>query len=59
MERYIFSQFDGSTYQVIDQIEQREICICSDYDETEDAESRAKQIVTLLNEAWERQNHAD
>ena len=49
MQRYAVSQFDGSTYQVIDLQEQREICVCSDYDEKEDAKERAEKIVALLN----------
>jgi len=48
--QYYISQFDGDTYQVIDAIENREICVCSNYDDWEDAEERAKQIVLLLNE---------
>jgi hypothetical protein len=42
MQRYIVSQLDGSTFVVIDQNEQREICVCSNYDDWEDAEERAK-----------------
>ena len=38
---------------VIDQIEKREICVCSNYDDWEDAEERAKEIVLLLNESME------
>ena len=49
-ERYYMSQFDDGTYQVIDSIEKREICVCSNYDNWEDAKERAKQIVKLLNE---------
>lgn len=49
MQRYIVSQFDGSTFVVIDQTEKREVCVCSNYDDWEDAEERAKKIVTLLN----------
>ena len=53
MQRYSLYQFDGGTFIVIDQVEQREICVCSDYDEREDAEERAKKIVLLLNENLE------
>jgi hypothetical protein len=53
MQRYSFYQFNGSTFVVIDQIEQREICVCSDYDDKEDAEERAKQIALLLNKNME------
>lgn len=49
MQRYIVSQFDKSTFVVIDQTEQREVCVCSNYDDLEDAEERARKIVTLLN----------
>ena len=48
MQRYIVNQFDESTFVVIDQAEQREICICSDYDDREDAEERAEEIAKLL-----------
>jgi ribosomal protein L14E/L6E/L27E len=47
--RYIVSQFDDITFIVIDQIEQREICICSGYDDREDAEERAGKIAKMLN----------
>jgi hypothetical protein len=49
MQRYIVSRFDESTFVVVDQNEQREICVCSNYDEWEDAEERAKSIAELLN----------
>jgi hypothetical protein len=48
-ERYYISQFDGDTYQIVDSIENREICVCSNYDDWEDAEEQAKKIVALLN----------
>ena len=48
-ERYYISQFDGNTFQIIDTVENREVCVCSNYDEWEDAEERAKKIVRLLN----------
>jgi len=50
MQRYVVSQFDSSTFVVIDEQEQREICVCSNYDQYEDAENRAQKIATLLNE---------
>jgi len=34
---------------VIDQTEKREICVCSEYDEREDAKERAEKIANLLN----------
>jgi hypothetical protein len=51
MQRYIVSQFDGDTFVVVDQKEQREICICSNYNGWTDAEERAKNIVLLLNQS--------
>jgi hypothetical protein len=50
-ERYYISQFDGDTYQIIDSIKNREICVCSNYDKWDDAEERAKNIVKLLNKS--------
>lgn len=50
-ERYYISQFDGDTYQIIDTVENREVCVCSNYDDWEDAQERAKNIVKLLNES--------
>jgi len=29
MERYVISQFDGSTFSVLDQYDHREICVCA------------------------------
>ncbi|MFN8383862.1 MAG: hypothetical protein U0V02_18130 [Anaerolineales bacterium] len=49
MQRYVVSQFDGSTFVVIDQAEKREVCVCSEYDEREDARERAEKIANLLN----------
>jgi hypothetical protein len=49
MYRYIVSEFDGSIFVVIDQKEQREICVCSEYDEQGDAKIRAERIAKLLN----------
>lgn len=50
MKRYYdVSQFDGSTFVVFEQNEQREICICGNYDDWEDAEDRAQKIAFLLN----------
>ena len=49
MQRYIVSQFDGSTFVIIDRKENREICVCSEYDEREDAKERAEKIAILLN----------
>mgnify|MGYP001769387560 CR=1 FL=1 len=49
MQRYSVFQVDLSTFQVIDTQDQREICVCSDYDEKEDAKERAEKIAALLN----------
>lgn len=51
MERFDVYQFDGSTFVVFDTAEKREICVCSNYDDWEDAEERAKNIAKLLNES--------
>jgi hypothetical protein len=50
MQQYIVYQFDASTFLVIDDVEQREICICANYDDYEDAKERAEKIVLLLNQ---------
>jgi hypothetical protein len=49
MNRFIVSQFDENTFVVVDKNEQREVCVCSNYDDWEDAEERATKIVNLLN----------
>jgi hypothetical protein len=49
MQRYAVSQFDGSTFQVIDMQEQREYCVCSNSNGMEDAKERAEKIAALLN----------
>jgi hypothetical protein len=49
MQRYTVNQVDGSTYQVVDLQYKREICVCSEFDETEDAKKRADSIALLLN----------
>jgi len=49
MPRYAIDQFDGNTFQVIDLFEQREICVCADYADWEDARDRAEKIASLLN----------
>lgn len=50
MKRFIVYHADGTTFQVVDQVEQREICVCADYDDWEDARERAEKIAALLNE---------
>lgn len=49
MQRYTVSQFDENTFVVIDQIEKREVCVCSNYDDWVEAEARARKIEGLLN----------
>lgn len=51
MERFDIYKFDGSTFVVFDTVEKREICVCSNYDDWEDAEERAKNIASLLNKS--------
>ncbi len=51
MPRYTVHKFDTNTFQVIDQTEKREICVCSNYENNEDAEERAQKIAWLLNQA--------
>jgi hypothetical protein len=55
MQKYVVNQIDGSTYQVVDLQYEREICVCSEFDETEDAKKRADLIALLLNNC-EHQN---
>jgi hypothetical protein len=50
MERYIVRQFDESTFLVLDEGEQREICICGNYGAYEDARERAEKTASLLNQ---------
>lgn len=49
MERYYVYQFDTETYVVADDVTNREICICGDYDELVDARERADRIAECLN----------
>lgn len=49
MKRFDTHQFDDNTIIVFDIIEQREICVCTNYDDWEDAKTRANTIVMLLN----------
>ncbi|GEM_PF-1236713 len=52
-QRYYVSQFDGDTYQVVDTIENREVCVCSNYDSFLDAAERAEKIAKMLNDKEE------
>ncbi len=49
MERYTVSEFDSETFLVPDNQEQREICVCSNYDSWGDAQQRCEEIAALLN----------
>lgn len=49
MERYATYQFDINTFVVFDQEKNLEVCICSNYDDVEDAELRATVIANSLN----------
>lgn len=53
VQRYYISRFDGDTYQIVDSIENREVCVCSNYDDFFDAEERANMIMRALNEKEE------
>ncbi len=50
MERFDVHKFDGNTFVVFDTVEKREICVCLNYEDWEDAEGRAKKLARLLNE---------
>lgn len=43
MKWYTATQFDQSTFIVINQVEKREICVCSNYDEWDDSRSCAEK----------------
>jgi len=49
MQRYGINQFDSDTFVVIDNYENREVCVCGNYQEWTDAEKRARQIANVLN----------
>lgn len=51
--RYFVYPFDRATFVVADSVENREICICANYDGWDDSEQRAEKIVSLLNKASE------
>lgn len=51
MKRYAVNVFDLHTFIVIDQYQEREICVCQNYDSHEDAKQRANEIAFLLNKA--------
>jgi hypothetical protein len=47
--RYYVHALDGKTFVVADDVEKREICVCEDYDDWEDALDRAQKIASFLN----------
>lgn len=49
MERYHVNQFDLETFIVIDNVDEREVCICADINDIEDAKSKAEKIAAALN----------
>lgn len=49
MKRYRVSQFDSETWIVADSVENREVCICGDYQGWRDGKRRAHLIAGLLN----------
>ena len=50
VNRYAVSQFDASTYLVIDQLENKEICVCAEYEGADLSERRAVMIAEALNQ---------
>jgi hypothetical protein len=48
MQRFDIYKVDEQTFVVFDTVEKREICACSNYDNWEDAEERAKKIAKAL-----------
>lgn len=50
MDRYAVSQFDASTYVVLDQLENKEVCVCAEYGDADSPEKRAVTIVDALNQ---------
>lgn len=55
MDRYYVYQFDSETFVVGDDVTNREICICGDYDDLADARQRANRIAEMLNRESEVQ----
>jgi len=49
MQRFKVSQWDADTFIVTDTHEDREFCVCANYDTHNDAEQRAETITILLN----------
>lgn len=47
--KYTTYQLDASTYIVYDQIDEKEICVCSEYEDGVLPEIRAKMIIDALN----------
>jgi len=57
MKRYRVDQFDSETWIVTDCIENREVCICGDYQGWRDGRRRAHLIAGLLNMAEAMARH--
>ena len=51
MRRFGIYKYDMSTYIVVDRELNRELCICTSYEEGSDFKSRAKTIASALNAA--------
>ncbi len=49
MQRYAVNQFDTDTFVVVDKLQNREVCICGNYEGGMDAKIRAHQIAIALN----------
>jgi hypothetical protein len=47
-QRYYVSQFDGGTYQIVDVIENQEVCVRSNYDGFLDAVKGAEEIAKFI-----------
>lgn len=49
MERYYVYRFDNETFVVADNVTNREVCLCGEFGEGEDAENRAEKVAAALN----------
>ena len=50
MQRIDIYKVDEQTFVVFDTVEKSEICVCSNYDNWEEADQRAKNLARLLNQ---------
>ncbi len=59
MRRYGVTQFDSDTFVVVDRLQNREVCVCGNYEGATDARVRASIIAIALHEREKRgrQNH--